>query len=335
MMKLAVRIPNWIGDAVLSVPFIKKLKELYHDTEIYLIGRYAPLQVFFNFPNITELIEIDDKKQGIIKTGFLLRKFRFDITYLLTDSLSSAIIGKISGSKKLYGYRKEGRSVFLSKSFAIPDNIHRSLKFLNLLSDSSVKDNLKAAVYLTDSEIASSRHLLRKYINNDKKIIGLNPNCSAESRKWPDTKFAALADKLIADYNVIFFGDASDIEYVDRVIKYMKNPNGIINLAGKINLREYMAILSKLHLFITNDSGPMHLANAVGTPVIALEGPADINETGVINKDIFISYITKGLECSPCVKNICPYGHNNCMKLITINDVLKEAERYFKISCGD
>ncbi len=115
---------------------------------------------------------------------------------------------------------------------------------------------------------------------------------------------------------------------MDSIIQKMNNKP--VNLAGKTNLREYIAILKQINLFITNDTGPMHLANAVGTDVIAFEGPADVNSTGMFNKAGKRIYIDKKLPpCSPCVKNICP-KNNECMKNITVKDVLKEIKK----ACG-
>lgn len=335
-MKIAVRIPNWIGDAILSVPFINYLKSIYPNADLFLVGRYAPLQVYVNFPNVKELIVIDDKNNGIIKTGLSLRKYNFDIFYILADSLSSAVIAFLSSAKKRYGYRKEGRCVFLSKSLKLPDfKIHRAVKYLNILkinNNISTPDSLTSNIYLTNQEIKQGKNILNNVIHDrSRKIIGINPNCSAESRKWPFEKFAALADILSEKFNVIFFGSKDETEFVKSLIDRCKKKSSgyIINLAGMITIREYIAVLKNLDLFITNDSGPMHLANAVFTPVIALEGPADINETGALNKDAYIKYISKQLECSPCVKNICPLGHNNCMKLISVDEVVAAVSNFF------
>ena len=154
----------------------------------------------------------------------------------------------------------------------------------------------------------------------------MNPNCSAPSRRWLKERFADLADILIEKHNisVLFFGSKKEKGYVSSIIRMMKQKP--VNMAGKITLREYMMILKKIKLFITNDSGPMHLANGVGTDVIALEGPADVLETGMINKNSKRIYVNKNLKCAPCVKNKC-IRNNKCMKAISVKDVLKQVNK--------
>ncbi len=330
-MNIGIRIPNWIGDAILAIPFIKTLRKIYKNNNIFIIGRESPLTIFFNNPYVDYLIHLNDKEEGIIKSGFKLRKYKIDIMFILPTSLSSAIIGYLSGSKIRVGYKKEMRNILLSYSYKLPEEkIHRSkqylylLKYFNKIDIENIK--LESRLYLSKEEIKRGKNILSRVINNKRKIIGLNPNCSAISRKWPGEKFAKLADILNKKYNIIFFGSKKEKEYVDNIISMIEDRDKIINLSGIINLREYISILSLIDLFITNDSGPMHIANSVGTSLIALEGPADVHETGVINNYPHI-YISKNLPCSPCVKNVCPYSHNNCMKLIEVDEVVEAVKK--------
>lgn len=338
--RIAIRIPNWIGDAVLSTPLLLFIREYFPGSEIYLVVREKVKDVFLNNKNYNKKVIINDKKKGILKTGISLRKYNFDIYFNLPESLSSLVICFLSSSKIRLGYDTFLASLFLNNSLKSPGSkIHRALKYIHLFDyfldkyrNSSAdiltqlhKKKVESAVFLTRKEINRGKEILKRY-KGYKKFIGINPNCSAVSRRWLKMRFSRLADILIKKYkvNVLFFGSASEKEYVKSITNQMKEKP--INLAGEINLREYIAILKSINLFITNDSGPMHLANAVATNVIALEGPADIKETGMLNTKGMRIYINKKLTCSPCVKNKCP-KNNECMKAITVQDVIKEVDK--------
>lgn len=330
---VAIRIPNWIGDAVLSLPFVKNVKEVFKNYKIILVMREKVKDVFKNNPYYDKIVIINDKKYSIISAiieGIKLRQYRIKIFFILPDSFSSALIGFFSNARIRAGYKNEFRDIFLNFKLNKPEKvIHRSEKYLNILSEFLKKNKIKkikfskeAEIFLTEKEIKFAK----EYLKNIKgKIVGINPNASAISRRWFKERFALLADKLIErlNVNVIFFGSKNETDYVSELIKYVRHP--VYNFAGKLSLREYIAILKELDLFITNDSGPMHLANIVGTPVIAIEGAADINETGMINPGIKI-YVFKNLPCSPCVKNICPYNLE-CLYAISVDDVFKYAEK--------
>ena len=336
--RIAIRIPNWVGDAVLSIPFVELTRKYFKKSKIFLVIRKNVKDIFINNPYFDKLIIIDDKKHGIfsaIKTGISLRKYKFDLFFSLPDSFSSALILFLSGSKIRVGYKNEARNFLLNFKLNKPEKvIHRAKKYLNLLYNFLEKNNLKfekiekpiAKVFLKKSEILSAKRILKK-IKGIK--IGINPNANASSRRWFKERFAMLSDKILENFNntnIIFFGSKNEKEYVDCVVKLIKKP--VYNFAGKLTLREYIAILKELDIFITNDTGPMHLANLVGTPVIAIEGAADIRETGMLNPGIKI-YINKHLPCSPCVKNKCPFNLE-CLYAISVNDVFNIVKNLLK-----
>jgi len=340
-LKIAIRIPNWIGDAVLSTPFLFFTRKYFPKSRIYLIMRKKVKEVFTNNPYYNKIITINDKKQGLLsamKEGFKLKKYKFDIFFILPDSFSSAFNAFFSRAKLRVGYKNECRDFLLNFRLKKPDVvIHRRYKYLNLLKEvlvkyfnyehipieDDLKKNIKASIFLTKEEIKHAKEILK---NIKGKKIGINPNASAASRRWFKERFAQLADKIISELklNVIFFGSIDEKNYVKEILNMMKYR--AIDMSGKLSLREYITILKHLDLFITNDSGPMHLANAVGTPVIAIEGAADIKETGMFNDGIKI-YIYKNLPCSPCVKNVCPYNFK-CLDAIKVSDVFNAVKKF-------
>lgn len=336
--KIAIRIPNWIGDAVLSTPFLYFTRKYFPESKIYLIMRKKVKDVFLHNPWYDKIIIIKGKGVFInIREGIELKKYKFDVFFILPDSFSSALNAYFTGAKIRAGYKKECRDFMLNLGLNQPTKvIHRTYKYLNILKEFLVKHcdvnssaiekdfkkNAKVSIFFTKQELQKGKMLLK---NIKRKIIGINPNASAQSRRWFKERFAQLADRIIKElkYNVIFFGNKEERNYVNELLKLMTQK--AYNMAGKTSLREYVAILKHLDLFITNDTGPMHLANAVGTPVIAIEGAADVRETGMFNKSKKI-YINKNLPCSPCVKNVCPYNLE-CLYAIEVADVFRAVKK--------
>ncbi|MBU1075869.1 MAG: glycosyltransferase family 9 protein [Spirochaetes bacterium] len=342
-IKIAIRIPNWIGDAVMSIPFVALARRLFENEEICLVMREKVRDVFINNKDHDKIIILNDKKIGIIRAGLSLRKYKFDIYFNLPESASSVLISYLSDAKVRIGYSKGIHKVLLNRRLQTPGtggrSEHRSFTYCKLLGlffdelDGFSLDHLQKEyqkqsqvdLFLTGAEIKKGREIIKKYKMKG-KIIGLNPNSSAPSRRWLKDRFVSLADRLIKDQKatVVFFGSRDEKEAVSSITSLMKEKP--IDLSGKISLREYMAVLKLIDLFITSDSGPMHLANSVGTDVIALEGPADIEETGMLNRKGKRVYIVKERFCLPCVKNICRYDIE-CMKEITVDDVIKQAKK--------
>ncbi|MDD5066693.1 MAG: glycosyltransferase family 9 protein, partial [bacterium] len=256
MMKIAVRIPNWIGDAVLSTPFVSAIRQVFPDAEIFLIMRDAVRDVYEGNPWSDRTIIINDRKDGPIPTGLNLQRYRFDHYFNLPGSFSSGLISLLSGAEERHGFTSEGGSFFFQdriKSSGLK-GLHRARRYLELLRHFPVKkQTLEARVFLEQKEIQRAKSLLKK-LKLKRIVIGMNPNCSAIARRWPREKFAELADRLLEKVNnsVIFFGSPGETEYVQAVAGMMKHQ--AIDLSGKINLREYTAILSLIRIFITNDS---------------------------------------------------------------------------------
>lgn len=326
MSKIAIRIPNWIGDAVLATPFVRQTRKIFKKEEIFLILRPAVLDVYRNNPCADEIIVLEDRKNGLIASARFLKGYGFDIYFNLPRSFSSGLICYLSRAKERYGFIDNAGILFFQKLVNQKElgRFHRAVQYLMLLKGFSPRlKELRPEIFLSAAEsregarILSSRHL-------KKPVVGINPNSSAPSRRWMPDRFARLADTLMEKkrVSVLFFGSAAERPAVDSIISLMRRKP--VNLAGEIGLRQYMGVLRHLSLFITNDSGPMHLANACGAPVLALEGAADTRETGLLGKTRH-AYVNKNAACSPCVKNTCS-REMECMKAIETTDVLKAAD---------
>jgi len=334
---IAIRMPNWIGDAVMATPVLEYTKIIFPKSHLIIVTKEWTLPVFKNNPHIDDIYILPNNISKTPLTFFKIarkfkKKYKIDLYISLPDSLSTALFGFLIGAKNRLGYKKEGRSLFLTKSLMPPSNVHRTDKYLYLLKSLQLKEiSLQTKIY-TSSLPTEIKELL-DYLNLRKGYIGINPNSMAESRRWPPEKFAELIKKLkkknFRKLPIVLFGSKKEEDYVNTI---QTNSNyQAINLAGKITLEEYIQILQYAKIFITNDSGPMHLAFALNKPVIALFGAGNLSETGNYNKNKKTFYINKNVECSPCVLNKCRNKsplYMQCMTAIDVKDIIAILKKF-------
>ena len=188
----------------------------------------------------------------------------------------------------------------------------------------------KPRLYLTEKEVAESKELLyQRGYRRGKKLVGINPGAAFGSAKcWPLDRFRSLALRLVAekDLYLVFFGDTATEGLVKEICQGL--PEYAMNLAGITSLRELASIIKDCDLLITNDSGPMHIASALGTPLIALFGSTDDQVTGPYGAAD--SVIHKKVSCSPCFKRVCPIDFP-CMKQISVDEVFERALNLLKV----
>ena len=320
-MRVLIEIPTWLGDAVMATPAIENLLSFYDEADIILIGSVVSIEALKNHPKISKTYIYDKKYFALYKSA---KRFgSFDAFFSFRNSFRSNFFKFWISSKKKYQFDIEKYT-----------NIHQVKKYNNFLSDSlgetftpgklKIFNRLEyEKSYINAIEFYKSTHQVQKM-----KLLGINPGASYGSAKsWYPEEFAKVSFELSTQYNIIILGGPSDITISDDIEKSLLEM-GVINfhnLAGKTNISELIDIISKLDLFITGDSGPMHLAAAFQIPTVSIFGPTrDVETSQWMNKKS--SIVKKNLECQPCMKRVCPLGHHNCMKLIdsekVINNVL-------------
>lgn len=323
---IIVRMPNWIGDLVMATPVLADLKKMYPDAEITamckkpmgeLLEKDPHIDQIFSFNRPTRLWRRLSHRNVIEK----LRQGKFDLGVLLTNSFSSAWWFWQGRVKRRVGYKANGRGVLLTDAKPFPaerKSQHLVKTYRALLGE---KEEERPKLYLSDVERASAWKLLERFgVKPGDCLIGINPGAAyGEAKCWLPERFAEVAKKVLEDARckVVFFGDAGSKPVVNAICKDL--PERAINLAGLTTLRELMAIISILRVFLTNDSGPMHIADAIGCPVVALFGSTDHVVTGPY---LTGKVIRKDVACSPCFKRTCPIDFR-CMKRIECEEVIK------------
>ncbi len=324
-MKILVRLPNWLGDMVMSVGFMKQLEEAFPGGEISVIVKEGLQSLLSFFPKTKHHFVFSKKKYKGLKGAYrfgktIAAKEKFDLFICIPDSLSAAVMGFATGAKIRIGYKKDLRNIFLTKYFSKRKSIHRAEEYTDLLNFFLDRNPLPISVSLK-SEGSTNGQII------------LNINSEASSRRLPTEKAVSLINTLRRqiDNEIVLTGSPTEKEFVDNVYNTITDKKGIINLAGKTNLHELADVISKAKLMLSTDSGIAHLGNAFGLHTIVLFGAGNENKTAPYNKESLTVIRLGELSCEPCENNICKrFGTPKCLTLLsdqTITDeVLKHTE---------
>jgi len=316
-MRVLIELPTWLGDAVMATPAIENLINLHKDSEVVLIGSPIPIEIFKNHPNISEMHILN---KSYISLFMDARKLgRFDIFLSFRSSLRSTLLKFFISSGNKYQYKKDEFQ-----------NNHQVEKYNHFVNNSLAEE------FLVGKLIVHSKNLFKessKLIKKHKPLLGINPGASyGNAKRWYPKEFAEVAIKLSKQFDIILFGGDSEKDISMDIEKLLieKGVTNFKNITGKTSITELIQYISNLDLFITGDSGPMHIAASFQVPTIAIFGPTKDNETSqwMATKSIIVK---KNLECQPCMKRVCPLRHHNCMKLIKAKDVI-EAINSLKLS---
>ena len=329
-----VRGVNWIGDSVMTLPALRALRKGLPNAEISFLLKPWVSPVFENNPDVDELIIYADKYRGILgKLGLarMLRKKGFCSAVLFQNALDAALIAFLSGIKTRAGYRRDGRGFLLTSAVPVPQNekkVHQIYYYLNLIEELGIKAEYSDPyIYLALDERLRARDLLK---DMKKPVLGINPGATyGSAKRWFPERFADIANWFIQDTrgSVVIFGGPSESDIADEIYRNMypefRSSDSVILMAGKTTLRELISLISECDAFLTNDSGPLHIAYAVRTPLVALFGSTAPELTGPppeMNGNSNI-VITPDLPCSPCFRRTCKNNDMKCMYAITPDEV--------------
>lgn len=316
--RLICRMPNWIGDSVMSIPALLSINKHYPKIEIFIAAVESQRDIY-NHLTFKPDGFIGLRSGKYLKNAKMISKVQADTIILFTNSFSSSLEAHLSGIPNRIGYRKDLRSLLLSHSIIPGPEKQHMIDYYNRLTEKiGVSENFKVPALKANSEIPQC--LKHTSYNKERPLVGINPGAAfGEAKRWLPENFAKTAEKLLnKGYQVVLFsGPGAELP---SALEIAKSQPGIINLAGKTSLEELIGTIALCNLFITNDSGPMHIACALSIPVVAIFGPTDSQSTGPRNGRYKI--VTTNEECAPCMERICPLTHHNCMKNITVDMVL-------------
>lgn len=325
--KILIRSTNWIGDAVMTTPAVRSIRENFPDSHIYVLVNPWVSDIFSNSPYVDEIIYYDKKEKhkgltGMWRLARELGKKKFAMAILLQNAFEAALICKMAGIPVRVGYNRDCRGLLLTHPISVRKDIkkvHQVHYYQGILADLGLAcgpDELFLNVADSDRQWAIDK-LKTSEINGP--IIGINPGAAyGPAKRWPAKKYGRLAAKLVAEEGaiIIVFGTEADREAAQTIKDCVAGQ--IINLCGKTTLSQAIAMIEKCDCFVTNDSGLMHVAAALKTPLAAIFGSTDHIATGPFSNNAVI--IRKDIACSPCMKTHCSTGFE-CMMQISAEEV--------------
>ena len=329
MNRILVRGVNWVGDTILTYPTVQKLKSLFPHSHLAILVPSHLIDLWKTFPYADEIIPFQ-KKRGFgsiwedLNLSQSLKERNFDLAIIFPRSFRSAFQAYLARIPIRIGYQDEGRSLFLTHGIRRTEEIRRShrVHYFQKLTDSlgQAEGSSSPRIFLREEDRKWAEQKLRDLgIQDGRPLIGMNPGATYGLAKcWYPERFGELGKRLFEKWKatVLLFGKEEERPIAKEILQHLKE--GGIDLTGKTHLLQLAALLERCQLIVTNDTGTMHVATAVGAPVVALFGSTDPSTTGPWGDGHIV--IRKDVPCSPCLKRICPTDHR-CMELITVDEV--------------
>jgi len=328
--KILISLPNWLGDIVMSLPTIKGMRWLFPDSHISVLVKASFASIFKYNQDVNEVIAYQrgEKLRKFIsgwKIAKTIRDKNFDLALILPRSFNSALIPFISKIPQRVGYAADTRSILLSHAIKRDKELlaqHRVYYYLNLLSHFGKPVALSSPGIKTGREEEKwADELLRSLnIKKDIPLIGFNAGATyGDAKCWFPERYAQVAEHLIEKYNahILLFGSKAESEINLEIARKLPKDR-VLNLTGRTDIIQLVTLIKRCRLLITNDTGPMHVASAVGTLIVAVFGPTDYITTAPFGDKHII--VRKNVHCSPCLERTCPTDQL-CMRAVTVEDV--------------
>ncbi|MGE5840759.1 MAG: lipopolysaccharide heptosyltransferase II [Deltaproteobacteria bacterium] len=333
--RILVRATNWVGDAVMSMPAFEAVKENFPDSQVAVLARPWVLPLYESHPAATHVIPYT-RGNGYRKdfSEFLrvirtVRSLHFDMAVLFQNAFEAALIARLAGIRIRVGYNTDGRGLLLSHSVARGKEVlkrHQVEYYLTILRALGWDAPTRDPVLRTSPEsVSRARSILSsKGIGDQDLLLGLSPGAAyGPAKRWPVERFAAIARRAIREWGarVIVIGTEKERELGETLVSAAA-PD-VFNFCGMTGLGDALALIKRCRLFVSNDSGLMHVAAALQVPTVAIFGSTDSVATGPRGKNARI--VKQDMECSPCLKPECAIGYR-CLLAVQPEDVWRSME---------
>ena len=336
--RVALLQTAFLGDAVLTLPLLEKIKKVLPDAEVTVLTRPETAQIFASSGLAVEVLTDNKKTSGSFFGEFFrllseLKKRRFDIAIVPHRSLRSAMLARLAGIPVRIGFDSSAGSFLFTHKVPFSWLIHdleRNLTLVLPLACQACGSAVSRAITTPSFPVLLEKTGACKDLGVDETIfIGANPGSVWPTKRWPPEYWARLITELARAYGtkVLLVGGKNEEEW-NAGIEKAAAPGSVLNLTGRTGMDDLMALISRLKLFITNDSGPMHIAVALGVPVAAVFGPTT-RELGFFPYGKNNLVLEEELACRPCAlhgSKKCPRGHFLCMRMITPDKVRAAAK---------
>ena len=318
-MRILIELPTWLGDTIMATPALQMLESQYPSAVWSLVGSQVSIDALKNHPLVAQTF-IDNTKRSKMRikaTKLLAHTIgSHDLAITFRGSFFAAYFLYLTGSKVRIGYKRFPRTWLLTHSYSLQKNRHQVEIYTDMIN-----------AYFQTSLTPSDLKLYYQPKRLAAKIVGINPGATyGSAKRWYPKKFAEVAKMLSDSFDILIFGGPTEMETAKEIEEHLQQSGlkNYKNLAGQTTIADLIETIGGLSLFITNDSGPMHIAAAYHIPTVAIFGSTNHSHThqwhnaqGVI--------VRTGIECSPCMRHTCPLKHHRCMKEITPKMVAEAA----------
>jgi heptosyltransferase-2 len=332
-MKILVRATNWVGDAVMALPALEAIRRREPRAHIAVLARAWVAELYRDQGFADQLIVFEQAGRhaglgGVERLASELRRERFDAALLLQNAFQAAWLAWRAGIPRRIGYARDRRSWLLTQAVELPQPGEipsaEPYYYLELLRRAGWLEQLPqlSAVTMRVSDAARQNgesKLRAAGAREGARRVAMAPGAAfGAARCWPVERYAALADRTAADLDadVVLVGSAADRDTTQRIAAAMRRKP--VLLAGQTSIGELPGVLRACGAFVGNDSGAMHVAAAVGLPVVGVFGPTDAEATAPLSDRMTV--VREAVECSPCFLRACPVDHR-CMQRIEVERV--------------
>ena len=336
--RILVRATNWVGDAVMSLPALQALRKRYPEAHIAVLARPWVAGLYGREPFSDEIIPYTSPRgardlAGKWRVAQDLRRRRFDAAVLLQNAFEAAMIVWLAGIPRRIGYNRDGRGGLLTDPIDVPKPgdtpRHERYYYLELLRRAGILDTVPEveAIRLDGAPAAREQGIRRfRELGFAGDAIGVSPGAAyGPAKRWLPERFAEAAVRLARELGagVAVFGSAGEKDLCEAV-RSMVVGQGVRaeNLGEKTSLEEFIELAAACCVYLTNDSGAMHIASALGVPTVAVFGATDHTGTGPAGP--LARVVREPVDCSPCLLLECPIDHP-CMTLVSAERVVREA----------
>jgi heptosyltransferase-2 len=333
--RILIRTTNWVGDMVMTVPAIEAVRENFPESTVAVAARPWVIPLLENHPAVDQVIPLMKKKGSvsraveIIRMARLIRGMGFDLAVLFQNAFEAALLAWLGGIRFRLGYDTDGRRFLLSHAVTRNQGVsglHQVEYYLSILRavgwEAGTRD---PHLYVAEKDRLNAQSILASDgIEQDHFLLGLSPGAIfGPAKRWPSERFATVADWAVQRWGakVLVMGSGQEKDICAALTRSMKQRP--LDLCGRTTLGEAMALIERCHLFVTNDSGLMHIAAALNVPMVAIFGSTDPVSTGPRSEKARI--VRRPVDCAPCLKPECPDDYQ-CMLIIEPDMVWKEME---------
>lgn len=341
---ILVRGTNWIGDAVMATPALRRLRAAFPAAHVTLLATPRTAGLFTASSLIDDLLIYHRQAEGaraFLQMARVLRARRFDLALLFQNAFEAALLAWVSGVPLRVGYAAQGRSLLLThwlRRTAAHRNRHQVNDYLDLVKLAErvctgaeprppAAADLLPKLFASVDQLQEAEMLLRQHKLDPQRrpLIALNAGATNSRAKcWPAERFAALGDWLIEQHQaqIILIGAPAERANAAQVLAQMQLRQAV-NLAGETTLAQLVGLLARCDLLVSNDTGPAHIAAALGRPTLTIFGPTNEWETAPTGERAALIR-AEGIECARCMHRDCPIDHR-CMTRLAVEDVAGRA----------